>query len=66
MTGPEHYQAAESCLEDAYEAPAEQAGYHLQRAQVHAALALAAAYGTQCGDMNVVEPIGDKWRAVAS
>ena len=71
MTGPEHYLEAENILKlvaspDSGIASYSDAGTLFACAQVHATLALAAAYGTQCGEMDVVEPIADKWRAVAS
>lgn len=47
-SGPEHYQEAERLMDDARAAHADRdeqsAGYYLAEAQVHATLALAAAY----------------------
>lgn len=46
MTGPEHYRAAERCLENAAKADdREDAEYYQREAQVHAQLATAAAVG---------------------
>ena len=68
MTGPEHYQNAESDLEHAAHASdkgrLDDVAYWMQAAQVHATLALAAATALPCGVLETDEHI-DAWFGAA-
>lgn len=69
MTGPEHYQAAEKCVEDVQNmADADAIELVLMEAQVHATLALAAATALgqrqepRAKDINAWEEVAGAWR----
>lgn len=66
-TGPQHYQQAESFLNDARseDYDSERERYYLAAAQVHATLALAAAVGTLGADEDRSREDTAEWERVA-